>query len=88
MECLGALVVSSQGHLAAKVDLLFSLFDLSETGVITYDEMVILVTSVLAGTAKISGKGSLPEDEAMERLVDQAFIDVSTGHARSSHRRP
>lgn len=77
LECMAALVVTSKGQLSEKVELLFSLFDLSETNLITYDEMVILATSVLAGMVKITGKGNLPEDANMEKLVDQAFLDVS-----------
>jgi Ca2+-binding EF-hand superfamily protein len=70
-------ITSSRAVVEQKVDLLFSLFDFSESGRITYDEMVILAASVLSGAVKITGKGHLPEDTNMERLIDQAYLDVS-----------
>jgi Ca2+-binding EF-hand superfamily protein len=84
LECLAALAVTAgKATLGEKVEVLFSLFDFSETGKVTYDEMVILASSVLSGAVKISGQGNLPEDAAMEKLIDRAYLEVSRGNTHT-----
>lgn len=79
MECLATLCVlagGKGGRLSDKVDFLFCLFDLREIGRLTYDEIFILTSSVLSGTVKLTGKGHVPEDYIVEKMIDQAFRDA------------
>ena len=76
LECLGALVLTSKGAVGEKADMFFQLFDFSGAGSLTYDEVVILAASILSGAVKMTSRGHLPLDSDMEKLVDQAYIEV------------
>ena len=77
IECLATLcVLAGKGRIGDKVDFLFSLFDLRESGRVSYDEIFILASSVLSGTVKMTGKGHVPDDTIIEKMIDQAFRDA------------
>ena len=73
LECFAGLIMVVQGTAHDKLDFAFDLFDLNGGGTVSYDEGIILAYTVLSATVLITHQGCLPEEGAMEQLIDEAF---------------
>jgi len=87
LEALCALIVGCQGDLDGKVDLTFNCFDFNNGGDISYDEMVILMSSALSGMVKLAKQGMPPDDAEMEKLTDNAFLDADSDMNGTIHKK-
>ncbi|KAJ1455748.1 hypothetical protein M885DRAFT_464057 [Pelagophyceae sp. CCMP2097] len=74
LEVLAGLAVSCRGTLEGKVQFVFKLFDFDDDGQLNYDEVVMLLFTVLTGAVLMLRRGTLPTDAGLEPLVDEAFL--------------
>jgi hypothetical protein len=86
LEALCALIAGCQGDLDGKIDLIFNCFDFNNGGDISYDEMVILMSSALSGMVKLAKQGAPPDDAEMEKLTDNAFLDADSDMNGTIHK--
>mmetsp|Transcript_30074 Transcript_30074/g.60308 ORF Transcript_30074/g.60308 Transcript_30074/m.60308 type:complete len:183 (-) Transcript_30074:3-551(-) len=82
LEVMSGLCVMCQASVEDKAAFLFSINDFNDQGSLSYDELVVLLYLAASSTVLVSGKGVLPEENAMEFVADEAFVyadkDLST----------
>merc|ERR1719162_579512 len=76
LEGLAALSVGCTDSMDMKLNFVFKCFDFKRDGDMSYDEVVIMLSSTLAAMAKMEKSGILPGDDQMEKLADDLFLDA------------
>lgn len=76
LEVLGGLAVVSHGTLEGKAEFGFRVFDFNDQGSLNYDEVCVMLFSMLSGTVLMTRRGNLPQDADMEEHADHAFASV------------
>jgi hypothetical protein len=76
LEVMSGLCVMSQASVQDKAAFLFSLNDFNDQQSLSYDEVVVMLYLAASSTVLVSGKGVLPEENAMESVADEAFVSA------------
>lgn len=76
LEAMTGLAVVCAAPINDKIDFIFDMHDLSQTGSLNYDEAVVVICIIVSSMVLISCQGDLPEETAMESIVDGAFTDL------------
>ena len=73
LEVLGGLAVVSHGTLEAKAAFALRVFDFNGQGSLNYDEVCVMLFSMLSGAVLMTRRGDLPQDAGLEPHADRAF---------------
>lgn len=71
-EVLSSIVLLSHGELEEKLDVIFSVFDFSQTGHLSFDEAQILLHSICRGLSKVCDCG-MPKNEDIMQIARHMF---------------
>mmetsp|Transcript_13968 Transcript_13968/g.20597 ORF Transcript_13968/g.20597 Transcript_13968/m.20597 type:complete len:208 (-) Transcript_13968:129-752(-) len=89
LQVFCGLMVASHGMSLEKLDFLFDMFDFNTVGELNYDEVFILLYTVLSGAVRVMGEGQPPEERAVEKVVDDLFMaankDVASKITRAEY---
>jgi len=91
LEAICYFCIGCSATLEDKIDFIFNVFDFNNGGDISYDEMVILMSSVLTAMVKYDSgyRGTVaksPTDEEMEKITDEAFLDADANANGTIHK--
>ena len=74
LEILGGLAVICHASLEDKAEFTFRVFDFNDQGSLNYDEIVVMLFSMLSGAVLMTRRGNLPQDADLEPHVDAAYL--------------
>jgi Ca2+-binding EF-hand superfamily protein len=79
LEVLCGLTLLCSGSFNEKINNFFAIYDFNESKTMTYDELFILVFSIMRAMVRIipPGKAAEPEDADVEKICDEIYLLAS-----------